>query len=85
MYSTLALEKEREIVKKETALRKEKEAACCYAVQGCIRSYTCIYTGSRDGLENHMYMYMYYTNKIYRVPKQKFSERFQKLAASSEI
>ena len=27
MYSTLALE---EIVKEETALRKEKEAVCCY-------------------------------------------------------
>ena len=39
MYSTLALEKEREIVKEETALRKEKEAVCCYAVQGCIQSY----------------------------------------------
>ena len=41
MYSTLALEKEREIVKEETALRKEKEAVCCYAVQGCIHTYTC--------------------------------------------
>ena len=30
VYSTLALEKEREIVKEETALRKEKEAVCCY-------------------------------------------------------
>ena len=30
MYSTLALGKEREVVKEETALRKEKEAACCY-------------------------------------------------------
>ena len=30
MYSTLALGKEREIVKEETALRKEKEAVCCY-------------------------------------------------------
>ena len=39
VYSTLALEKEREIVKEETALRKEKEAVCCYAVQGCIQSY----------------------------------------------
>ena len=29
MYSTLALGKEREIVKEETALRKEKEAVCC--------------------------------------------------------
>ena len=29
-YSTLALKKEREIVKEETALRKEKEAVCCY-------------------------------------------------------
>ena len=30
MYSTLALGKERELVKEETALRKEKEAVCCY-------------------------------------------------------
>ena len=30
MYSTLALGKETEIVKVETALRKEKEAVCCY-------------------------------------------------------
>ena len=30
IYSTLALEKEREIVKEETALGKEKEAVCCY-------------------------------------------------------
>ena len=30
MYSTLALEKEREIVKEETALKKKKEAVCCY-------------------------------------------------------
>ena len=45
MYSTLALEKEREIVKEEAALRKEKEALCCYAVQGCIQSYIYIYTG----------------------------------------
>ena len=30
MYSTLALGKEREIVKEETVLRKEKEAVCCY-------------------------------------------------------
>ena len=30
MYSTLALEKETEIVKEETAFRKEKEAVCCY-------------------------------------------------------
>ena len=30
VYSTLALEKEREIVKEETALRKEKESVCCY-------------------------------------------------------
>ena len=57
MYSTLALEKERELVKEETALRKEKEAVCCYAVQGCIQSY--IYTGSCDGLENHMHTYVY--------------------------
>ena len=51
MYSTLALGKEREIVKEETALRKEKEAVCCYvqchvdvhihvqAVQGCVYIY----------------------------------------------
>ena len=32
MYSTLALGKEREIVKEETALRKEKEAVCCYVL-----------------------------------------------------
>ena len=32
MYSTLALEKEREIVKEETALRKEKEACMCIHV-----------------------------------------------------
>ena len=32
MYSTLALEKEREIEKEETALRNEKEAVYCYAV-----------------------------------------------------
>ena len=30
VYSTLALGKEREIVKEETALRKEKEAVYCY-------------------------------------------------------
>ena len=30
VYSTLALGKERKIVKGETALRKEKEAVCCY-------------------------------------------------------
>ena len=30
VYSTLALGKEREIVKEETALRKEKEAVCYY-------------------------------------------------------
>ena len=30
VYSTLALGKEREIVKEETDLRKEKEAVCCY-------------------------------------------------------
>ena len=35
----LALEKEMKIVKEETALRKEKEAIYCYAVQGCIQSY----------------------------------------------
>ena len=39
MYSTLALEKEGEIVKEETALRKVKEAVCCYVhvhVDTCI-------------------------------------------------
>ena len=36
MYSTLALEKEREIVKEATALRKEKEAVCCYVTCTCI-------------------------------------------------
>ena len=30
VYSTLALGKRREIVKEETALRKEREAVCCY-------------------------------------------------------
>ena len=30
VYSTLALGKERELVKEETALRKGKEAVCCY-------------------------------------------------------
>jgi hypothetical protein len=32
VYSTLALGEEREIVKEETALRKEKEAACIHVV-----------------------------------------------------
>ena len=32
VYSTLALGKEREIVKEETSLRKEKEAVCCYVL-----------------------------------------------------
>ena len=60
MYSTLALEKEREIVKEETALGKEKEAVRCFAVQECIQSYIHVYTGSRrDGLENHMHTYVY--------------------------
>ena len=36
VYSTLALEKEREIVKEETALRKEKEAVCCYVHVQCM-------------------------------------------------
>ena len=53
VYSTPALEKEREIVKEVTVLRKEKEAVFCYAVQGCV------YTGSHNGLENHMHMYIY--------------------------
>ena len=49
VYSTLALGKEREIVKEETALRKEKEAVCCYVhvhvqtVQGCIYMYMYIH------------------------------------------
>ena len=30
VYSTLVLGKERETVKEETAVRKEKEAVCCY-------------------------------------------------------
>ena len=30
MYSTLALGKEREIVKEETALGKDKETICCF-------------------------------------------------------
>ena len=30
VYSKLALGKEREIVKDETALRKEKKVVCCY-------------------------------------------------------
>ena len=30
VYSTLALEREREIVKEETAFTKEKEVVCCY-------------------------------------------------------
>ena len=47
VYNTLTLEKEREIVKEETALRKEKEAVCCYAVQGCIQSYNYIYRQPR--------------------------------------
>ena len=41
---SLALEKEREIVKEETALRKGKEAVCCYTIQGCIQSCTCTCT-----------------------------------------
>ena len=52
MYSTLALGKEREIVKEETALRKEKEAVCCY-----VHAY--IYTGSRDGLEKHTHTHIH--------------------------
>ena len=36
VYSTLALEKEREIVKEETALRNEKEAVCCNDVHVCV-------------------------------------------------
>ena len=51
MYTTLALEKEREIVKEETALRKEKAVMLYKDV------YNRIYTGSRDGLENHMHTY----------------------------
>ena len=42
-YSTLALGKEREIVKEEAALRKEKEAVCCYVhVDVHVHLCTCI-------------------------------------------
>ena len=46
VYSTLALEEEREIVKEETALRKE---VCCYVhvdvytLQGCIHVHVARY------------------------------------------
>ena len=57
VYSTLALEKEREIVKEVTALRKENQ----YAVMLYKDAYNriIIYTGSRDSLENHMHTYIY--------------------------
>ena len=43
MYSTLAFRKEREIVKEETALRKEKEAVCCYVhVHVCVCVFACV-------------------------------------------
>ena len=48
MYSTLTLEKEREIVKEEIALRNEKEAVYCYAVQGC-NMYIHIHTSHGHG------------------------------------
>ena len=51
MYSTLALENEREIVKEETALRKEKEAVCCYAVHNRIY----IQAAVTAYIENHMH------------------------------
>ena len=52
VYSTLALE---EIVKEETALRKE---ICCYAVQGCIHSYNYIYRQPRRLRKPHAHMYI---------------------------
>ena len=62
VYSTLALGKEREIVKEETALlRKEKEAVCCY-VHVYIYIYTCIciymYKLYNDAY-NCMYIHVY--------------------------
>ena len=62
MYSTLALEKERE---EETALRKEKEAVCCYAVQGCKQSCTCTCTSALDELT----VYQSDTTCLYTVRK----------------
>ena len=59
VYSTQALEKEREIVKEETALRKEIEAVCCYAVQGCIQSYNYIYRQPRRLRKPHAHVYIY--------------------------
>ena len=72
MYSTLALG---EIVKEETALRKEKEAVCCYVhvqykllqcnsvMVGCIRTctYTCEKGCSKQINVEYTYMYMYIT------------------------
>ena len=65
---TLALEKEREIVKEETALRKEKEAVCCYAVQGCIQSYNYIYRQPRRLRKPHAHVYIYRQPRRLRKP-----------------
>ena len=43
MYSTLALEKGREIVKEETALRKEKEAVHVQCTMHNVCSWLCVY------------------------------------------
>ena len=59
MYSTLALGKGREVVKEETALRKEKEAVCCYVH---VDVYTCI---SCTRMHTIVYIYIY----IYRQPQ----------------
>ena len=52
MYSTLTLEKEREIVKEETALRKEKEAVHVQdkmAVTACFAfGYLCVHQFCTD-------------------------------------
>ena len=68
MYSTLALEKEREIVKEETALRKEKEAVYYYAVQGSIQSYSYIilYRQPQQLRKPHAHVY----TCIYRQPRR---------------
>ena len=55
VYSTLALGKEREIVKEETALRKEKEAVCYYVY---MYMYMYTYKLYKDAY-NCIYMYMY--------------------------
>ena len=44
MYSTLALGEEREIVKEETALRKEKEAAFVHVYIQYIQLYASLYS-----------------------------------------